>query len=168
MAPRSQFIGRAPFTAARHAGSGGRTKSDQSLAAAISSERNQACAGSLAARRCQAIDTVIEKSIGNGMISISAVAAIWRAVPLSSCRLPTSPPGPAPPVPPVLSGRDQASPTPFNAVAPAQRRSMSREYNATMAIVWLFIPQCGTICRARRALSGRRFASRGGGQVDGR
>ena len=38
------------------------------------------CAGSLAARRCQAIDTVVDRSIGNGRIAISAVAAICRAV----------------------------------------------------------------------------------------
>src|SRR5258707_7067695 len=53
-------------------------------AAAVSSERNQAWAGSLAARRCQAIDTVIERSIGKGRVSISAEAAIWRAVRLGT------------------------------------------------------------------------------------
>jgi hypothetical protein len=49
---------------------------DQSLAASISSERNQDCAGSLVARRCQAIETGTERSIASGMISISAIAAI--------------------------------------------------------------------------------------------
>src|SRR3977135_853682 len=53
-------------------------------AAAVSSERNQAWAGSLAARACQPIDTVIDRSIGKGRVSISAVAAIWRAVRLGT------------------------------------------------------------------------------------
>ena len=48
----------------------------QTLAASISSERNQDCAGSLVARRCQAIETCTERSIASGMISISAMAAI--------------------------------------------------------------------------------------------
>jgi hypothetical protein len=48
-------------------------------AASISSERNQDCAGSVAARRCQAIDTVSAKSIGNGVTATRAVAAISSA-----------------------------------------------------------------------------------------
>src|SRR5437868_11368156 len=51
-----------------------------SCAASVRSRRNQTCAGSLAARRCQAIETVVDRSTGNGRISISAAAAIWRAV----------------------------------------------------------------------------------------
>src|SRR5271165_3181933 len=41
------------------------------------------------------------------------------------------------PVSPVLSGRDQVSPTPFEDLAPAHRRSMSSEYNAFTSIAWL-------------------------------
>jgi len=48
----------------------------RSLAASISSSRNHASGGSLVARRCQAIDTVAERSIGSGMIS--TVAEICR------------------------------------------------------------------------------------------
>ena len=41
-----------------------------SAAAPISSARNQLCAGSLAVRRCHAIDTVAAKSIGSGVIAM--------------------------------------------------------------------------------------------------
>jgi methionine synthase II (cobalamin-independent) len=48
-------------------------------AASVRRERNQDWAWSAAARRCQAIDTVVAKSIGSGVIEIAAFAAICSA-----------------------------------------------------------------------------------------
>src|ERR1700722_18221562 len=70
----------------KHLGGTGkfRTVYRHSSAAPTSSFLNQACAGSLAVRRCQAIDTVAEKSIGSGTMAISPVAAICVAVRLGT------------------------------------------------------------------------------------
>src|ERR1700730_19432753 len=52
---------------------------ESAAAASVRRERNQDWAGPAAARRCQAIDTVVAKSIGNGVIAIAAFAAICSA-----------------------------------------------------------------------------------------
>src|ERR1700733_14706954 len=50
-----------------------------SPAASLSISLNQACAGSLAVRRCQAIEMVAEKSTGRGRVASSAWAATRAA-----------------------------------------------------------------------------------------
>ncbi len=57
-----------------------RLLSGSAVAASVKRVRNQDCAGSPVERRCHAIDTVVAKSIGNGVIAIAAFAAICSAM----------------------------------------------------------------------------------------